>query len=59
MRTTARIEILREEYKELIQQNASEEELREIEDEILTLQEEQSNFSTGFNHHRGSQGFCW
>jgi len=48
MRTTARIEVFREEYRQLIREEDSEEESREIEDEILALQEEQYNSSTGF-----------
>ena len=59
MRTTARIEVFREEYRQLIREEDSEEELREIEDEILALQEEQYNSSKGFYSSKGRQGFCW
>lgn len=59
MRAATRLDILREEYRQLIKDGASDEELRSIENEIFELQEKVSNNRTGFFLGRESAGCCW
>ncbi len=48
LRLTTRIDILLEEYRQLIKDGASDQELRSVEDQIFELQEELDNSDTGF-----------
>jgi len=54
LRTVTRIEVIMEEYRQLIKDGASDQELRSIEDQIFELQEELDNSGTGF--FSGSSG---
>ncbi|MGM0420701.1 MAG: DUF305 domain-containing protein [Bacillota bacterium] len=59
MRVNAKIEVLREEYRQLIREDASDEELRSIENEIFELQEERTEAQAGTGFFQGRGSFCW